>query len=314
MKNMLAKIYFIFFIAVLAIAPVRAQTDSAAQTQEGFQFLQIQDFQTAVSTFSAILRREPENDRARLGLAIALVGVEKFAEASREIAKLLARSPKDAQLLEMAAQTFWAQKRFAETEKVLERRLVLGDEARPEIWALYGDALDVQKKTVEAVGAYEKAVKANPNSITYRYALGSLYWKQIRYDEATREFTEILRREPNEPRASFNLGDIFLTNGDAAKAVPLLEISAKKFPDEFDTRFALGRAYSAIKKYPQAITELEAAVKLRPEIAEGFYQLGLALQKNGRREEAKVAFKKAQELQKTKRDSEAPPNVPKSNL
>ena len=273
MKSLSAKIYFIFFVMTLATAPIFSQTDSAAQIQKGFRYLQSEDFQTATATFSAVLRAEPDNDKARLGLAIAFVGVEKFAEASREIAKLLARSPKDIRLLEMAAQTFWAQKRFAETETVLKRRLNLG-EAAAEIWALYGDAL------------------------------GSLYWKQIRYDDATREFLEILKREPNEPRASFNLGDIYLTNGDAAKAIPFLETSAKKFPDEFDTRFALGRAYLAVKKYPQAITELEVAVKLRPEIAEGFYQYGLALQKTGRREEAKIAFKKTQELQDTKRLSE----------
>jgi tetratricopeptide (TPR) repeat protein len=303
MKSILAKIYFIFFITVLATVPIFSQTESAAQIRQGFQFLQNKDFQAAVSAFSAILRVEPNNDKARLGLAVGLVGVEKFAEASREIAQLLARSPKDAKLLEMAAQTFWVQKRFAETEKVLQRRIALG-ETTAELWALYGDALDAQKKTIEAVTAYETAVKSKPDSITYRYALGSLYWKQIRYDDATREFLEILRREPNEPRASFNLGDIYLTNGNPAKAVPFLETSAKKFPDEFDTRLALGRAYSALKQYPQAIIELEAAVKLRPEIAEGFYQLGLALQKTGRREEAKIAFKKTQELQNTKRLSE----------
>lgn len=312
MKNLLAKIYSIFFVAVLAIAPVFSQTDSSERMQKGFQLLQSEDFQSAAASFSAILRAEPENDKARLGLAIALVGLDKAAEASREIAKLLARSPKDMKLLEMAAQTFWQQKRFTETEKVLKRRLDLGD-AAAEWWALYGDALDAQKKTIEAVVAYEKAVKAKPDSINYRYGLGSLYWKQIRYDDATREFTEILKREPKEPRASFNLGDIYLTNGDAAKAVPFLEIAVVNFPEEFDTRFALGRAYLLTNKYQPAIEQLKIAVKLRPEIAEGFYQLGLALQKSGRREEAKPAFKKTQELQKAKRDSEAPPTIPKNN-
>jgi len=225
---------------------------------------------------------------------------------------LLARSPKDAKLLEMAAQTFWQQKRYAETEKVLKRRLDL-DGATAELWALYGDALDAQKKTIEAVAAYEQAVKKNPDSINYRYALGSLYWKQIRYDDATREFTQILKRQPNEPRASFNLGDIYLTNGEAAKAIPFLETAVEIFPEEFDTRFALGRAYLLTNKYQTAIEQLESAVKLRPEIAEGFYQLGLALQKSGRREEAKIVFKKTQELQKAKRAAEAPTTLPRNN-
>ncbi len=94
MKSLLTKIYLIFFAAVLATAPVFSQTNSGERLQTGFQFLQSEDFQSAATVFSVVLRAEPDNDKARLGLAIALVGLEKPAEASREIAKLLARSPK----------------------------------------------------------------------------------------------------------------------------------------------------------------------------------------------------------------------------
>ncbi len=303
---------FVVALCLVSTQMIAAQTDVKIQLQEGLNLLQNQNFESALSKFQAILQVEPDSGAARRGLAIALIGTEKFAEASREIAKLLARSPKDAPLLEMAAQTFWQQKRFVETEIVLRRRLDLGDE-RAALWSLFGDALDAQKKTAEAVSAYEKAVKLAPDSIDLRYALGSFYWKQIRYDDAEREFLEILKREPNEPRASFNLGDIYLTNGEAVKAIPLLEIAVKAFPAEFDTRFALGRALLLTNKYQAAIGQLESAVKLRPEIAEGYYQLGFALQKSGRRDEAKNAFKKVRELQKAKLDSEAPTGTPRND-
>ncbi|MEO6588406.1 MAG: tetratricopeptide repeat protein, partial [Pyrinomonadaceae bacterium] len=159
-------------------------------------------------------------------------------------------------------------------------------------------------RTIEAVSIYQKVVKMRSDSIDYRYALGSLYWKLIRYQDAEREFLEILKRHPAEPRASFNLGDIYLTNGDGAKAIPFLEVSAKAFPDEFDTRFALGRAYISTKNYQSAIENLEIAVKLRPTIAESFYQLAVALQKSGRRAEARTAFNKARDLQNAKRQAE----------
>lgn len=271
--------------------------------KEAQQLLQNQNFAPAVISFQNILQNEPDNFQARLGLAIALLGIEKYPEASREIAKLLARSPKNPQLLEMAARTFWQQRRFVEAEIVLQRRLALGGE-RAELWALYGDTLDARKKTAEAVSAYEKAVGLDPESIVHRYALGSLYWKQIRYEEAEREFLEILRRKPGEPRASFNLGDIYLTKGNFEKALPLLQTAAEAFPNEFDTRFALGRAHLAAGSVKEAIAELEAAVKLRPEIAEGFYQLGLALQRDGQREKARQAFEQTKKLQQIKRENE----------
>lgn len=303
---------FIFKISIFLLllgVPVYSQTDHSQDLKEGLQFLQLENFDAAVGKFSKILQIEPDNYQARLGLAIALIGKDKFPEASREIAKLLSKSPDDKQLLEMAAQSFWQQKRSAETETVLKRRLDLGDQTA-ELWAFYGDALEARKKPAEAVAAYQKAVELKPDSIDLRYALGSLYWKQIRFGDAEREFLEILRRVPNEPRASFNLGDIYLSKGFAEKAVALLENSVKAFPDNFDTRLASGRAYLAVKNYDKAIENLKIAINLRPEISESYYHLGLALQRKGQREEAKTYFKKAKDLQKAKLESE---NLPVQN-
>jgi tetratricopeptide (TPR) repeat protein len=303
-KNIFFWLFIFLFSSFADSISVNAQVQNdSIYFKQGVENLNRQDFAAAVRSFQTALQSSPGDDKARRGLAIALIGVDKFPEASREIAKLLAKFPNDLDLLEMAAQNFWRQKRFSEAEIVLRRRLNLGKE-RADLWVLLGDALDAQKKTSEATAAYENAVKLEPESIDLRYALGSLYWKQLRYEEAEKVFLEILRRQPDEPRASFNLGDIYLTNGNAAKALPLLAKAAKAFPDEYDTRLAFGRALAEVKKFEQAIAELQFAVKLRPEIVDGYFQLGRALQRAGRREEAKIAFTKAQDLQKAKRASE----------
>ncbi len=281
-----------------------AQIDLSAQLGTGFEYIKTRNFQSAYKTFKEILDKDAGNDQARRGLVIALIGTDKFAEASREIAKLLAKFPNDINLLEISARTFWQQQRYVEAEIVLKRRLALNAESS-ELWALYGDVSDAQKKPEQAISAYQKAVLLKPDSITLLYALGSLYWKSIRYDEAEKIFSDILQREPNEPRASFNLGDIYLTKGEFAKAVPLLEVAAKAFPAEFDTRFALGRAYLATNKPAPAITEFESAIKLNDQVSEGYFYLGRALQRVGRKDEAKKAVVKAQELQKQKLASES---------
>lgn len=285
-------------------APVTGQTESNKNYFErGSEDIKRQDFASAFNSFREALKISPEDENSRRGLVIALIGVEKFQAASREIALLLARHPKDEKLLELAAQSFMVQKRFAEAEIVLQRRLAAGNE-KAELWAQFGDVSDAQKKTAEAVAAYQKAVELDPESNTFRYALGALLWKLIRYDEAEAVFLEILRREPREPRASFNLGDIYLTRGDAKKAIPFLEIAAAAFPNEFDTHFALGRAYFAVENFDKSIEELSQAVKINDQIAEGFYHLGRALQKSGRTDEAATALKKARALQNAKRESE----------
>src|SRR5207244_4066130 len=140
----------------------------------------------AVAPLRRSLEIEPENDGARRSLALALIGTEQFPEASRQIALLLAKSERDPALLEMAAQSFMHQRRYAEAARVLKRRIDLGN-APSQLWAEYGDALDGAKRTPEAVDAYREAVRLAPDSTASRYGLGYLFWKLYRYKEAERE-------------------------------------------------------------------------------------------------------------------------------
>jgi predicted Zn-dependent protease len=304
MRNRLNLLILLMFWLFIFSQISFAQIDSPQQTEIGFEYIKTRNFQSAYKILKEVLDKDAGNDQARRGLVIALIGIDKFAEASREIAKLLAKFPNDINLLEISARTFWQQQRYVEAEIVLKRRLDLNAE-NSELWALYGDVSDAQKKTDQAISAYQKAVSLQPDSITLLYALGSLFWKSIRYDEAQKVFSDILQKQPNEPRASFNLGDIYLTKGEFAKAVPLLEVAAKAFPGEFDTRFALGRAYLAADKPASAITEFESAIILNDQVSEGYFYLGRALQRVGRKDDAKKAVIKAQELQKQKLASES---------
>lgn len=262
------------------------------------------EYAEAVSPLRQTLRIEPNNDGARRALAMALMGIEKFPEASRELAQLLFRSPKDAALLELAAKSFLQQRRYQEATVVLQRRLQLPD-TTAFLFSQYGDALDGAGRTPEALEAYRKAVELDPESTLTRYGLGYLHWKLYQYEEAERQLLEVLRREPNDPRASFTLGDLYLTRGEPKRALPLLEVARAAYPREFDTSFALGRALVLTGDLERGIDELKLAVSLDETIADGHFQLGRALMKAGRTEEGKQELQKAQALHDQQRKKEA---------
>lgn len=232
------------------------------------------------------------------------MGQEKYQEASREIAQLLFHSPEDIALLELAAKSFMKQRRYSEAATVLHRRLRLPNPTA-FLWSQYGDALDGAGRTPEALEAYKNAAKLDPESTITRYGLGYLHWKLYQYDDAERELLEVLRRSPNDPRASFTLGDLYLTRGDAQRALPLLETARAAYPNEFDTTFALGRALVLTGKLKEGIDELRTAVKLDDTIADGHFQLGRALMKSGQSEEGKRELQKAQALHDQQRKNEA---------
>ncbi len=262
------------------------------------------DYSNAIGPLKRALSIEANNDGARRALAVALIGTERFQEASREIAQLLFRSPEDAALLELAARSFLRQRRYAEAATVLDRHLRLPNPTS-FLWSQYGDALDGSGRTPEAAEAYRKAVELDPDSTLTRYGLGYLYWKLYRYDEAERELLDVLRRAPKDPRASFTLGDLYLTKGEAQRALPLLGIAREAYPNEFDTRFALGRALLLTGNTDRGIEELRAAVRLDDTIADGHFQLGRAMMKAGSRKEGKRELEKAQELHDKQRKKES---------
>jgi len=262
------------------------------------------DYPNAIAPLNQALALEPNNDGARRALAIALIGSEKYHEASREIAQLLFRAPDDAALLELAAKSFIAQRRYQEAATVLQRRLRLPN-TTAFLWSQYGDSLDGAGRTPEALEAYRKAVALDPESTITRYGLGYLFWKTYQYDDAERELLEVLRRAPKDPRASFTLGDLYLTRGDAQRALPFLETARAAYPNEFDTRFALGRALLLTGNLERGVEELRAAVTLDDSIADGHFQLGRALMKTGRTDEGKQELQKAQELHNQQRKNEA---------
>jgi tetratricopeptide (TPR) repeat protein len=148
-------------------------------------------------------------------------------------------------------------------------------------------------------------VQLDPESTLTRYGLGYLHWKLYQYDDAERVLLEVLRRAPNDPRASFTLGDLYLTRGETERSLPLLEVARAGYPNEFDTRFALGRALVLTGNLERGIEELRAAVSLNNNIADGHFQLGRALLKAGRTDEGKRELQNAQALHDQQRKKEA---------
>lgn len=262
------------------------------------------DYQNAVAPLRQTLDLDPNNHSAKRALAVALIGAGRNSEATPVLGQLVSGFPEDPALLELAAQHYMRERRYADAETVLRRRLAL-PKTTSFLWAQYGDALDANGRTPEAADAYRKAVELDPESTLTRYGLGYLYWKLYRYDDAERELLEVLRRAPKDPRASFTLGDLYLTKGDAQRALPFLELARAAYPNEFDTRFALGRALVLTGNLESGIEELRTAVSIDQTIADGHFQLGRALIKSGKSDEGKQELQKAQALHDKQRKKES---------
>ena len=112
---------------------------------------------------------------------------------------------------------------------------------------------------------FKRALKINPQSSMATSALGYVYYKFKRYDEALRHFKHAIEIDPNNAGAynnlCYTLAEIGINVGDAViagrKAVALN-------PDSPAYRDSLGWAYYSAQNYGNAVTELKKAFDMLP--------------------------------------------------
>jgi tetratricopeptide (TPR) repeat protein len=140
----------------------------------------------------------------------------------------------------------------------------------------YEKALDEKKKgkLESAIKLLEEAIRMAPNFYHAHNNLGLLYQSQKRYTDAEKEYKRSSDLSVKNEKPLVNLGSLYIEEAELQK----------------------GNAQSSGQMLDQALDNLEAAVKLNPRSASGYYLLGLANYKSSFLEEAEAAFKKAHDL------------------
>jgi len=183
----------------------------------------------------------------------------------------------------------------------------------------------------EVIAQFREAIRLRPDYAEAHNNLG-LVLTQANDDEAAiAEFREAIRTSPDYADAHDNLGAA-LTSTDNEQAIQELEKAVALAPGSVKAQFnlaaaygtspnhgpgeqieqlrkvialsanfvrahvALGKALLQDGKVPDAIAELQEAVRLEPQNGEARYQLGLALARTERKEEAEEALRKGREL------------------
>jgi len=217
--------------------------------------------------------------------------------------KLLATSPDDPAVLEMAGRAYLNQRKFADAVKVLERRAPLQPESA-EIYQLLGQARDNVNDSQGALREFGRAIdlKGETALPELHFDRGYVLWKLRRYDDAALEFEAELKIKPDHAASTYYLGNIALSRNDINTALALLEHAARLMPDNFAARYDLGKTLARAGATARAVDELGEATMLSPKSASAHYELGMALKKLGRRVEAERELKIARDLNQAERD------------
>ncbi len=155
-----------------------------------------------------------------------------------------------------------------------------------------------QHQRAEALSALQEAVSLDPEVPNYYDSLGLLLLDLGQIDQAIERFKKATEIDPKYADAHFHLGTALAEARRWEEAVgsyrTALALPTLTVPDFVHQN--LGLALFNLKRYREAEQSLRFALGLDPEMQAAYYNLGLVLVAEDRREEARAAFEQARKL------------------
>lgn len=152
---------------------------------------------------------------------------------------------------------------------------------------LLGDQRRAFDAAVHDLRAY---VQANTDSAEAQSTYGSFLFEQGRTDEAEKAFRQAIVLDPTLSGARTNLAEFYRATGDNEKSEQAYAEAVTANPDRADLRYGHGLSLVRQKAMPDAIRELEAAMRLDPVNARYRTTAAIALDAVGRTDDAFALF------------------------
>lgn len=160
---------------------------------------------------------------------------------------------------------------------------------------LNAEALELQGKWDDAAKEYQQILKQNPNLPGIHFRMGRLLLSKPNpppdvASQARSEFEQELKIDPSNAEAEYVLGELARQEQQWDDAVKHFSRASQLDAGFGDAFLGLGASLIATKKFAEAVPALEAAVKLQPANPVAHYNLATAYSRTGKKAEADKEF------------------------
>ncbi len=146
-----------------------------------------------------------------------------------------------------------------------------------------------------------KALASKPDYAEAHYTLGTVYKQQGKLQESATELREAIRLQPDFAGAHTTLAGVLRQLGDSKGAAEEGKEGARIVASTNNLQAARvstnsGKRLLGAGDVEGAISQFRSAINSEPKYAAAHYQLGVALNQKGDKDEAQKEFQKAVEL------------------
>ena len=117
----------------------------------------------------------------------------------------------------------------------------------------------------EAVPLLDQVLKEQPDMPIANMQYGMAQARMKNYDQALPFLQKAVKLLPDNNMGHYELGLALFETGDWKAAAPEFEIAVARAPRWADAHFSLAAVYARIDRVPDAMTELDATLRLAPD-------------------------------------------------
>jgi len=290
----------LFYRKAIAIEPHDSHVP-ALRLNLGLALFKEGQLKESIPEFTELLENAPPGtagaQRLNILIGMAHYGLGQYTDAIPYLRTATVNDPANLPLrLYLAHSCLWS-RQFQCVMDVYREILNLNAESA-EADMLAGEAMDEMKDNAGATKMFRAAAAANPKEPEVHFGLAYLLWTQKQYPEAVQQFEAELANNPSHTQSMLYLGDSELQLNKAADARPWLEKAVKLNPSLWLGDLDLGIIDSDAGHNDEALHELEAAAKLKPDDVDVHWRLARLYRAMGRMDQARVEFDNAKKLNK----------------
>jgi tetratricopeptide (TPR) repeat protein len=258
---------------------------------------------------SGQVEKSLERDSGLAGVRCAMVG-NRFDLAEEFLRPLNRDFPNDPEVLYVSVHT------YSDLATHASQRLAAAAPDSAQAHELNAEALEMQGKWDDAAREYQSIVQKDPRMPGIHFKIGRLLLSRTNpppdaADRARKEFQKELELDPSNAGAEYVLGELARQAQQWDEAVRHFSRAAQIESGFGDAFLGWGLALISDKKFSDAVSPLETAVRLEPLNPAAHYNLAMAYSRTGRKQEAEKEFSIHREM--VQKNSAAEGGTPPSN-
>jgi tetratricopeptide (TPR) repeat protein len=229
-----------------------------------------------------------QRDAGLAGLRCAMLRNE-FGAAQDFLSLLSREFPRDPEVLYVTVHT------YSDLATRASQMLATSAPNSAQAHELNAESLEMQGKWDLAEKEYQTILQQNPRQPGIHFRMGRLLLSKPNppptvAEDAKKEFQQELEIDPNNAGAEYVLGELSRQAQQWDEAIQHFSQAAKLDAGFGDAFLGLGSTLISQKKFADAVSPLEKAVKLEPQNPAAHYNLATAYVRTGRKQDADKEF------------------------